>query len=921
MKTRSVFNRILFTAAIALIIASTILSTACSSGAGVVNGDFSKLGSNKLPTGWTFTSYTNNSINSNAAVVSDPERGNVVRLSNATEDDAHFVQEISVKPNTVYKFSVYAKTENVVGGAGANIGMEDLTYYSTPLTGTVGWTRLELVGKTGASQKTVKVGCRLGNYGATSSGTAYFSDFSAEELKNYSGTAQSIETRKSNSDTNSGETTAVDEKEYKARMRTAAFTIITFILVPLAIGMLVWYEHAAEKRREGEPIRSAAQNAPSFFHVDASLPKKTDTKLHYTKLDWLLVCGLTLVYAVLAVTNLGNMKSPVTGWKAKAGTSATFDFGQTVTISQIWQFGGITGGSGSTGNTRYTLTGTDGTQVEAQQRYGVMFRWNKLDMPGANKSITTDKLTLNVTMGEAWLYELAFIDKDGNKLRATAVDNAYAALVDEPDSIPAYPDYMSGMYFDELYHARTAYEHLNNLKVYEVSHPPLGKLIISLGVAIFGMTPFGWRIMGAIFGILMVPVMYAFGKRMFKRTGLAFLTAALMTFDFMHFAQTRIATIDSYAVFFNLCMTYYMYKFIKMDLGDSFRSTIKPLALSGLFFGIGCSSKWICIYTGAALAVMFFAKMIMQWIKARKINRAELTEEESLEPAAVNAKHFGSRFLKTILVCIPLFIIIPATIYFASYCRYYTAEWKPNAEAAKIARMRASGELDANAEAPENVLTIAEKAKTYVEGVISNQKYMFNYHSGLSTTHAYESRWYEWPLSNRPMWFYAGYNHPDKSLYGTISSFGNPAVWWICFAGTICMLILLLRGRFKFNTELFFILVCMASSMLPWMMISRSVFIYHYFATVPLIIFASVYVLWHYEDRYHYVPKEMGLTLSPAAKFLPKVKYIWVAVTVILFALFYPVISGIPVKRSYVEALQWLPTWTFTGSWPSIWLK
>ena len=43
---------------------------------------------------------------------------------------------------------------------------------------------------------------------------------------------------------------------------------------------------------------------------------------------------------------------------------------------------------------------------------------------------------------------------------------------------------------------------------YETTHPPLGKVIMMAGIEMFGMDPFGWRFMGTIFGIAMVPLMY-----------------------------------------------------------------------------------------------------------------------------------------------------------------------------------------------------------------------------------------------------------------------------------------------------------------------------------------------------------------------------------------------------------------------------
>jgi dolichyl-phosphate-mannose--protein O-mannosyl transferase len=64
------------------------------------------------------------------------------------------------------------------------------------------------------------------------------------------------------------------------------------------------------------------------------------------------------------------------------------------------------------------------------------------------------------------------------------------------------------MIFDEVYHAKTAYEYIRKVLPDEDTHPPLGKAIIALGIQIFGMTPFGWRFMGILFGILMLPLLY-----------------------------------------------------------------------------------------------------------------------------------------------------------------------------------------------------------------------------------------------------------------------------------------------------------------------------------------------------------------------------------------------------------------------------
>ena len=109
-------------------------------------------------------------------------------------------------------------------------------------------------------------------------------------------------------------------------------------------------------------------------------------------------------------------------------------------------------------------------------------------------------------------------------------------LFDEQDTVPISRTYMNGTYFDEVYFPRTAYEHIHGLKIYETTHPPMGKNFIALGIKIFGMNPFGWRFMGTLAGVLLVPIMYLFALKLFKKRFYAFIAAFLIMFDFMRLA-------------------------------------------------------------------------------------------------------------------------------------------------------------------------------------------------------------------------------------------------------------------------------------------------------------------------------------------------------------------------------------------------
>ena len=90
----------------------------------------------------------------------------------------------------------------------------------------------------------------------------------------------------------------------------------------------------------------------------------------------------------------------------------------------------------------------------------------------------------------------------------------------------------------------------------------------------------------------------------------------------------------------------------------------------------------------------------------------------------------------------------------------------------------------------------------------------------------------------------------------------------------------------------------MGANYLPWVLVTRCTFAYHFFASVPFIVFITVWLIREFDERH---PK------------LRRVKWAYLGLVVLLFALFYPVISGAPASIEYVRALEWLPGWTFMG--------
>ncbi len=102
---------------------------------------------------------------------------------------------------------------------------------------------------------------------------------------------------------------------------------------------------------------------------------------------------------------------------------------------------------------------------------------------------------------------------------------------------------------------------------------------------------------------------------------------------------------------------------------------------------------------------------------------------------------------------------------------------------------------------------------------------------------------------------------------------------------------LAIRRREK---KLAVIFVAMAFQYLPWVIITRLEFIYHFFSTVPFMMLAIVYVIKCAIEKYE------------NAKY---VVYVYLGIVALLFVLFYPVISGMTVDSGYLRSLQWLKSW------------
>ena len=526
--------------------------------------------------------------------------------------------------------------------------------------------------------------------------------------------------------------------------------------------------------------------------------------------------------------------------------------------------------SGSPGNWASTIH--DAWPYSNSEYSEDYYKWHEVSI-----GQTTQYLEFNFSKAGGYdttIAEIAVIDQNNHQVTVQSINDIGSEtpnlhnLIDEQNLVTYPSDYMQNTYFDEIYFVRTAEQYLHSQIPYEWTHPPLGKLIQASSLLVFGFNPFGWRIMGVIFATLMIPLIYLFGKKMFGTWIGGFTAAFLLTFDFMHFTMGRMGTADTYVVFFSLASQLFFFIYVKNVVDKGWKtSSIIPLFLAFFFFALGFSSKWLVLYGFVGELALLLTMRLYEVVKLK---------------SSLSRKFYA--FLDHPYSVIVAFILIAIGIYFLTY----------------IPDMLAGRSFF---------------------GVIELQGQMFNYHFTLTATHPFSSPWYSWPLMfdpiktsvHVPVWLESA--SVGNNLNSTIVVMGNPAVWWVGFAAVIALTAAFLsqvlrafaghlrsllkratkRISIKISLPAIFIILVFFFQWLPYVLITRVVFIYHFYSNVPILCLATAFVVNKYWNN-------RWVKIATIAYF---------ALTIAVFILFYPVISGVPASTTTISNLKWFGSWVF----------
>ena len=83
-------------------------------------------------------------------------------------------------------------------------------------------------------------------------------------------------------------------------------------------------------------------------------------------------------------------------------------------------------------------------------------------------------------------------------------------------------------------------------------HPPTAKLLIAIGVWLFGYESWAWRLLPALAGIALAPVFYYLARTVLATERAAVLASVLILADGVYLVQSRTAMTNIFAVLFQL---------------------------------------------------------------------------------------------------------------------------------------------------------------------------------------------------------------------------------------------------------------------------------------------------------------------------------------------------------------------------------
>jgi dolichyl-phosphate-mannose-protein mannosyltransferase len=410
-----------------------------------------------------------------------------------------------------------------------------------------------------------------------------------------------------------------------------------------------------------------------------------------------------------------------------------------------------------------------------------------------------------------------------------------------------------------------------------IVHPPLGKWLIALGMAIGGPdNSAGWRLATAVLGTGSVLLVYLIARRLSGSVIVASVAGTLLAIDGLSIVMSRIALLDGILTFFLLLGVLFVLidreRTIPVlerrddEAPDPFWGPVlwrRPwLIAAGAALGAACAVKWSGLYALAGFGLY----IVVTDALARR--RAGVV----LWPTAAAFRQGPVSFV---------LLVFPAlAVYLISWTGWFVT----------------AGGYDRQSDS---------------NPLIALWKYhqsMLGFHVGLTSGHPYASPAWQWPLLLRPtaVWVDSdpagcGTDH----CIGVISAVPNPLIWYGGVAAAVYLLYRLVRGwitRQSIGVELSIPLVGLAVTYLPWLMFpERTIFQFYTVVMMPFLVLALAMTLRIIAGR-----RDDPLYRRQSGE---RTVMIFLVFAVLVSAFFLPLWTGMSVPYEFWLLHNWMPGW------------
>lgn len=493
-----------------------------------------------------------------------------------------------------------------------------------------------------------------------------------------------------------------------------------------------------------------------------------------------------------------------------------------------------------------------------------------------------------------------------------------------------------GKIFDEVYFARAAEDYLTRQYIYENTHPPVTKLLITLSTMLFGGmhggdNSYGWRFLDVVAGAVAIWLLYLLAKRVTQSSLFATYASGLFALDGMHFVQSRIATPESFVVVFALATLYAFLRYWE-NVQERPETLVSPqrvlhrcvAAALAVVLGVATILARFPHDTLAAKIVGALIAIAGFYLAYRLIIEPRLEATKAHEPGTTSkANDAGMTWLWVFAVSIALLVtskwygVMAYGVAFAVVCGVWLARRKDPSHSTRLRPFPVdlvfalvvfvTGAIYFAAYTPQfiglrDLPNEAPRAYTFSD-VVTMQYNAFEYHVHLNdggrNMHPYASKWWEWPLDLRPILYYA--NYAGKGATATaamIYTLPNPLLLWLGLLTVPWVAYLAIKER---NKAYGLVVLTYLAQWLPWMFSPRIAFAYHFYVDIPLIALCNAIAaqrLWQFAQARG---KDGWLVRGIIGSYF--------AAVLIAFIYFYPILAGVAIPKSAWLARLWLPTW------------